>query len=495
MKNNPNMKNRISIIALMFSGFLFGEAGELTLTLDDCIARAREMSVEAAVARNELRTAYWQYRTYRAERLPEVTFNASLPGYHRNYSSYMNENGGYSFVRTNYLEMQGSLAITQQITLTGGSISLNSSLDWLRQLERPAYNRFMTIPVALTLSQPIFGVNTPKWNSRIEPVRYREAKAAYVTATEQVAMTAVQRYFSLLLAIENENIARRNLDNAMMLHKVAREKRKLGEISKNDLLQMELNELQARSELTEGISNRKAAVFDMLTFLDLDADSTELKVEVPASVPDIEPTFSDVLDKALERNSLASNLRRRQLEADYTVAQAKAGLRSIMLNASIGYTGTDHNLSPAYTRLNSNQVVEIGVTIPLLDWGKRRGRVKVAESNRDVIQARLRQEHQAFEQSLFVLTERFLNQRRQLDIALRSDTIATRRYETNVETYLIGRISTLDLNDSRTSKDTARRTYINELFSYWYYYYQIRSLTLWDFERNQPLEFPEPNDN
>lgn len=26
------------------------------------------------------------------------------------------------------------------------------------------------------------------------------------------------------------------------------------------------------------------------------------------------------------------------------------------------------------------------------------------------------------------------------------------------------------------------RNRINELFNYWYYYYQIRSITLWDFE-------------
>ena len=29
----------------------------------------------------------------------------------------------------------------------------------------------------LTLEQPIFGVNTIKWNRRIEPVRYAEAKS------------------------------------------------------------------------------------------------------------------------------------------------------------------------------------------------------------------------------------------------------------------------------------------------------------------------------
>ena len=460
---------------------------ELRLSLDECIARARSLSVNAVVARNELRTSYWEYRSYKADRLPEVTFHASVPSYRKQYSSYMNDAGNYSFVRTNYLEMNGELSLSQVITATGGTVSLNSQLDFLRQFDGGPYNRYMSVPVSLSLVQPIFGVNTPKWDSKIEPVRYREAKAAYLSATEEVAMTAIQKFFNLLLTRENEAIARQNLANATKLHEVAIEKRKLGEISQNDLLQMELNELQARAELTTCESDRKSAMFDLRTFLDL-SESIEPVPAVPSEVPVVSPVYADVLEKALERNKLASNLRRRQLEADYEVAKAKGAMREINLRASIGYTGTDREFSSAYRGLKDNQIVEIGVSIPLLDWGKRRGRVRVAESNREVVKARLRQESQAFEQDLFVLTERFNNQRQQLEIAERSDTIASKRYDTNVATYLIGRISTLDLNDSQTSKDQARRQYINELFSYWYYYYQLRSLTLWDFEADRPIE-------
>lgn len=52
---------------------------------------------------------------------------------------------------------------------------------------------------------------------------------------------------------------------------------------------------------------------------------------------------------------------------------------------------------------------------------------------------------------------------------------------------MIGKISALDLNDSQTSKDAARLKYLSELFSFWYYYYQLRSLTLWDFSDNSPI--------
>ena len=35
---------------------------------------------------------------------------------------------------------------------------------------------------------------------------------------------------------------------------------------------------------------------------------------------------------------------------------------------------------------------------------------------------------------------------------------------------------------------TSRQKHISELYYYWYYFYQLRSLTLWDFERDTELE-------
>ena len=190
----------------------------------------------------------------------------------------------------------------------------------------------------------------------------------------------------------------------------------------------------------------------------------------------------------MERNSFAQNIRRRQLEADYEVATAKGNLRSIDLFASVGYTGQNRDFKASYENLLDNQIVQVGVKIPILDWGKRRGQVKVAKSNRDVVLSKIRQEQMDFNQDIFLLVENFNNQAQQLGIAEEADRIAEKRYRTSVETFMIGKISTLDLNDAQNSKDEARQKHISELYSYWYYFYQLRSLTLWDFERNEALE-------
>ena len=485
--------NRKKMISLAVAGLIALNAAAnqpedvRPITLDEAILIARTQSVDAAVALNELKTAYWEYRTYRADLLPEVNLSAVVPNYNKAYSSYQQEDGSYTFVRNNYMQMNGQLSIDQNIWLTGGTLSLNTSLDFLRQMDGDKTKRFMSVPIALTLNQPIFGVNNIKWNRRIEPVRYAEAKAAFLSATEEVTMTTINYFFNLLLAKENVGIAQQNLENAEKLYEVAKAKRKMGQISENDVLQLKLNMLNAQSALTNNESTLKSHMFQLRSFLQL-GENEELEPVLPETLPTMLLNYQDVLDKALANNSFAHNIRRRQLEADYQVAKAKGNMRQITLFAQVGFTGTDRTFEGAYHPLKDNQVIQVGFKLPILDWGKRKGQVKVAQSNREVTESRLRQETMNFNQNIFILVEQFNNQRAQLDIADEADAIAQKRYHTNVETFMIGKISTLDLNDAQVSKDEARQKHISELFYYWYYYYQLRSLTLWDFEKNTNID-------
>ena len=486
--------NKVLLSCLALLPFMASaQTDTLRLTLDDCITMARRQSIDAAVALGELRSAYWQWRSYRADLLPEVSLSGTAPSWNKRYSSYQQADGSLSFVRNNYLGLDGAVSIKQKLWPTGGTLNVESSLDYLHQSGGVSGNQFMSLPVAVTLSQPLFGVNHQKWDRRIEPLRYREAQARFLTETEQVAMQAISLYFGLLLAGEQVNIARQNLQTAEKLYEVAQAKRRMGTISENDVLQLRLDVLTVRSALTNSESTRQARQFALRSFLDVEADIDPI---MPEDLPlpslnregqGVGLLYEEVLAHALQNNAMATTMRRRQMEADYAVASARANRQSVNLYAQLGYTGTGENMSNAYRNLLSNEVIQVGITVPLLDWGKRKGQRKMAESNRDIIQGQLRQQSQEFRQNIFILTEQFNNQAEQLRIAIEADTIARRRYHTNVETFKIGSISTLELSNAQTAKDQARQNRIQQLFNYWYYYYQLRSIALWDFERNCEL--------
>ncbi len=477
----------LAAAALTFAAAAQAAPDTMRLTLDRAVAMARVRSVAAAQTLDELRSAYWQYRTYRAELLPEVSLKATAPSYAKRYSSYQNADGSFSFVPNDNLAFSAELAVTQRIWPTGGTVSLSTSLDFMRQLSEPRGNQIMSVPIALTLNQPLFAANDIKWKRRIEPVRYAEARAQFITDTEEVAMQAITYFFNCLIAREDHDNALQNLANAEKLYTVAEAKHKMGQISRNDLLQIEMNVLTARAAASSGESTLKSHAFQLASFLGLDP-SQAIELVDPSRLPDIAVNYDEALEYALRYNPFADNLKRRQLEADYDVAKAKDAMREINIFAQVGYSGTDSRFGDAYSRLRGNQVVEVGFAIPILDWGKRRAAVKVSESRRELVANTLRKEALDFNSNLFVLVERFNNQREQLRLAERATTIAEVRYATNVETFMVGRLSTLDLNDSQTSKDNARRTYFERLYDYWLYYYQLRSITLFDFAGRCPID-------
>ena len=474
------------IISLIIPALYAEDNNTVRLTLKEAIMLAQLQSVDATVARNELKTAYWEYRTHLADQLPEINFKGTIPSYSNNYSRYQQSDGSYTYIRNNWLGMSGQISVDQNIAITGGRVSLNTSLDFSRQLGEGSFNEYMSIPFGITLVQPIFGVNSQKWRRRIEPVRYKEAKASYIENVEDVTLATISYFFNLLQAKENLAISNQNLENANKLYDIAVAKRKIGHISENELMQLELSALQAKGILTEAQSNLNARMFQLRAFLGL-SEQDNIEPVIPELAPSFRMEYSKILEKAQENNSFAQNIMRRQIEADYAVASAKGNRRNINLFASVGYTGKDITMEKAYDNLRGNQIVEVGVNIPILDWGKRKGKVKVAESNREVILSRTRQEQMNFNQNIFLLVENFNNQANQLEIADQADKIAERRYNTSIETFMIGKINILDLNDAQRSKDEAKLKYIQELFRYWNYFYNIRSVTLFDFLANTDL--------
>ena len=70
----------IAIISLLLSdvGLQAQEQDTVRLTLKEAINLAQMQSVDAAVALNELKTAYWEYRTHVADQLPEINFKGTL---------------------------------------------------------------------------------------------------------------------------------------------------------------------------------------------------------------------------------------------------------------------------------------------------------------------------------------------------------------------------------------------------------------------------------
>jgi outer membrane protein TolC len=475
------------IIASLFSTNLMSQETR-RLTLDEVITLAEEQSPYALIAKHRFRASYWQYRTFVAEYRPALTLTGQLPDYSTAYSRVWNSvTEQYDYASTNILQTSGSLALAQNIGLTGGSISLVSDLTFERDFERNA-NKYITAPLNVRLTQPLFRYNELKWQKKIEPLKYEEARKTYLSDVENVHMMAVQYFFNLALAQIKREIAETNMQNADTLYQIARGRYNLGTIAEDELLQMELSYLNAGTAINESETNLRDRELKLRSFLGFN-QSLRLELLIPSEVPDLEVEVAEVLKLAEENNPELIALERQLVEAQSSVAQAKAekGLNA-NLTASYGLRDQDPLLDMAYNQPNQQQTIRVGFTLPILDWGLGRGRYKMAQSSEELTRMQVEQSRIDFEQNLLLDVQQFNLQRNQVFIAAKSDTVAAKMFEVTKQRFLIGKIDVLELNNADTKKDQNRRSYIQALNNYWTYYFNLRALTLYDFVNRKPLE-------
>ena len=314
----------LSVAGLLFCAAHGNGQDTIPVTLSQAIHRAASQSVDAVVARNEYVSAYWEYRTWRTELLPEILFGGTLPYYSKSYNTYQDAGGAYSYVSNDYSRIDAGLSITQNIPWTGGKLSLQTQLQRLEQYGDNPLARYKTIPGAITLEQPVFGFNALKWKQQIEPVKKKEAERKLVADLETASGATVTHYFNLLLAKANLDIAQQNLENTRKLYAIAQARRTTGQISENELLQLRISFLNAEAAIIRAQSSADACMFQLRSFLGY-GESVVLEPELPAFITSDIPElrYQEVQSRAISANAFTQSIRRRMLEAARDVDQPK----------------------------------------------------------------------------------------------------------------------------------------------------------------------------
>jgi outer membrane protein TolC len=481
-----------SILLIVFvSEIKAQERREHLLALEEVLEIAEERSLDALNARNVFLYAYWQYRNYRAELLPNVILEGNLPSLNRSLNSYLKENGTYGFVKNNSIGGDFTLSLSQNIPFSGGNISIQSALQRINQLGADKDIGYLSVPFSFSLNQPLFSPKKLKWAMRIEPERYREARQQYQVDLENVYMKALNYYFDLLLAQTNLDIAKINQVNAIKLHDIAKGKKNIGLISDNDLLQLELNKINTEAAMISSEQTYENKLLTFCNFLRLE-NNVKLMPIVPKALFNVNITLSQVRELAHKNHPINHTVMRRLLEARRLIDEAKANRGfEAEIYVSLGYTGSEHSFFDSYRNLQNREIVSLGIRIPILDWGKGKGRVKLAESEQEVVKSHVEQTQLNFEQSIIQSVSQFRDQSRLLALAQQADSIALLRYETSFQTFVMGTINVLDINAAQIERDNAKRKYINELYLSWFYYYNLRQITLYDFQKEIDIIHPE----
>ncbi|MDR0989302.1 MAG: TolC family protein [Prevotellaceae bacterium] len=454
----------------------------LSLTLERTISLANDSSLEAFRTKNMYLAGYWEYRAYRANRLPSLTLNLTPAQYNRTISRrYDSEQDVDVYRKEQSFFASGNLAVRQNFDLTGGTFYIDTQLGYLRNVGSGKGTQFNATPIRLGYSQSLVGYNAFRWERKIEPLKFEKVKLEYIYHAEQVAEQATASFFTLAMAQAEYDLARENVVSTDTLYRIGMQRQKIAAISRADLLTLHLDLVNARNTFQNAQSSLKRAMFSLASFLNMPKE-THLELQLPSRLRPMTISVDGALTAARANNPTLLGLRQGILEAEQTVDRTRKESRfNASIEASIGFNQVAGSLGGAYRHPIQQDMVALSLSIPLVDWGVRKGRYNMARNNLNVVQISARQSELSLEEEVIMTVNDFNVQQALVLSAQEALDLSIMAYNETRQRFIIGKADISSLTLSLNRQQEAQRNYIASMRTYWLNYYKIRRLTLHDF--------------
>ncbi|MBR5707463.1 MAG: TolC family protein [Bacteroidaceae bacterium] len=470
-------------IGLMVSGVCGAQiVGPRTLNMQQVVELAQENSISAMSNRNSFASQYWSFRSYRAELLPSLTLSADVAQFNRSLVSLQDYNtGAISYRPSYYLRNSARLYLSQNIPWTGGTVSLSTNLERLDQYSPSRLTSYYAQPVYLSYMQSLWGYNRFKWSKETEPRQYEIAKRQYIENMEQVSQTATQYFWNYVSTKEKFERDQKSFEDSKRLFQAGQTRFAMGTITRDQLMQIEVSMLNDSLSLSSSRVSLRTALNRLCSFIGYKED-TELNLVIDYEIPDVTLEYEDVLERALENSSFRLSQEVSYIETERNIAQAKSNRGiSASINATFGMSGSADRFNDTFVQLRDQEVVGVSLTIPIIDWGLARGRVRMAQAQAETTRNRLEQSLIDYRQDLLTQVMQFNNQHSQCEIAARAAQLAEDSYELALQNFGSGSMTMTQLDQLKEKRDNALSNYVSNVASFWNYYFQIRKTTLYDY--------------
>ena len=456
-------------LAIWAGNIGINRAQSVVLTLGETIELAADSSLEAFRTRNLYLSGYWEFRNYKAERLPSLTLNLTPAQYYHDITRRYDSEADIDVYRT------------QQ------SFYVDTDLGYMRYFGDQTYNQFTSVPIRIGYTQDLIGYNAFRWEKKIEPLKYEKVKKELLYNIEGISEQATNYFFELAMAQVEYDMARENVANSDTLYRIGQERHKIAAISRADLLTLRLDATNARNTLQNADIALKRAMFSLSSFLNMEK-GTNIRLRLPSRPRELDIQVDQALSLARENNPDYLAMRQQVLEAEQEVDKTrKESWFNASLNASVGFNQVASNFRDVYKDPSRQDLVSISISIPLVDWGVRKGKHNIAKSNLNIAQISSRQQEVSLEEEVIITVSDFQVQQQLITSAEEALDIASMAYDETKQRFVIGKADISSLTLAWNRQQEAQRNYVTALQNYWLSYYKIRKLTLFDFETGLSL--------
>ncbi|MBP6386932.1 MAG: TolC family protein [Pseudarcicella sp.] len=460
-----------------------------TYTLEQAIELAKIQSPHFYKAQNTFERSHWSFKNYLASFKPHVRLHATLPSYSRSITPVTQQDGSIAFRAISQSNNSLGLNIVQHIALTGGKLTLGSQLQRNVNFIDNGKSNYLSTPFSIKYNQESLLFNKFKWQKQLEPLRYSIAQREYTEAIEDAGLQVVHVFFEALLQQEAFKIAQASKLNSDTLYNIVRQRFELGVVGENEVLQLELGVLNAQNQVNQTAINWELNKQKFKRFLTL-SNAEDILLTSPQNFIDVNIPLEKALLEANQNRKAVLEFREKRIAVEQEIARAK-GQNSLEfgINANLGTQKNALSFGEAYTDFQSQQYVGVNVDFPILDWGYRKSQIKLAKANKDLTDVIIKQDEVNLEQEIVLQVMRYQQQKTQIYAAHRAQEVAQKRLEIAKQRYLLGKISTTDINIAFNENQHANQNYLRNLSDFWTAFYTLRRLTLYDFQANQKIQY------
>ena len=493
---------KVGIIWLITQSFLAGHTfalrkkelpDTLHFSLTSALAYAILHSIESKKANFTYKSQHWMFRSFQSQRLPRLEFETRpLTFYRRVTQRYDSESNRDVYRPQQTLNSFFTVRANQTITRTGGKLYFGTQLNRLLNYSTvngrdTVFSDFTATPFSIGLEQPLFAFNEHKWNQKINPLIYQKSKQDYLFQRQELVLKTVEYFFDLVIARANLRISKQNRESAKELYAIGKRRYELGTISSEDLLALEFTMHQ--SEVTY-INSKIATSTSKMNFsviMGLQSDS-KISLELPSIKKGLTINIYEARDLAHQAHPDIVDFQISSLEARRDLEKTIRENRFKMsFDASYGLNNQSNQLNTLLDNPLDQQLVAINFSVPLLDFGERKGKVKVGQYEMDRAELELKQKKFVFDQELYQKVTAFNLQEQMFTSIVRARNAALKSYEISKRQFRNGNIDILKLNNAITSYQSSEESYLNSLKTYWTLYFEIQKLTLYDFINEIPI--------
>ena len=456
--------------------------GTVSYVIDTLSLTSNNAQIEKLKYKNEL----LRYENYKKSYLPSISFALSPIGFNRSLRLMQDPTtGSYTYVKDYSNSSSVGLTIHQKVPFTGGQLQVGSSLSYLNEF---SYHRksYSTSPYYISYSQNLWGGRRRYLlEKKIEESKNVIAINKFCSNIAQIQQNVLSQYMDVLAAKMKLNLSKQTVLNNDTLLDIARIKLDNGRITEYDYKQIELQSLRSKLDSEDAIQNYQQLYHQLLTSIGTTQEIAIVSPEfdLPLSIDSVA-----IWHYVRKNNSFYQQQELEKLEAEQNLYLVKLENR---FNASIslGY-GTNQyaeHLVEAYHHPNTRQSIQVGIQIPIFQWGINKNKVKMAEN---IFQSNLLERETRKRNFENQIAERINAYRSAVKLwmtAKRTYELSQEQYKLALKKFSLGRISDYELYAAQNNQFTSLSQYASAIRQAYTNYYIIRGMTLYDFKKERDL--------